>query len=284
MGQNGVFGFTQLQCESLGLVGYSDVIDEPALECGISDFIFHPEGSVKEQHEEWGVGSGGAGIVTAEKKCWIDADIYCANSFRGALLNLDDLGEVNGGNCSSNVEVDAYLHTEVIRNLSDSFNNECKFKEAIPSYHTVFGEFDALTSVEVILTNIEGDLGGIGDSVECIGGYGPWRDSAFRTLELAGLVNGKFVNCLVKSPVNTVYWVTDELVICLIVVGDDDLIEEIVSVGVDGCGSVGDSHVKSSDVAIDLINWGELDARKFVSKTRFQKAGSLVQEVSSLVT
>lgn len=86
-----------------------------------------------------------------------------------ASVDLDDLNEVNDWDSSSDVDVNANLDAHVIGNLSDSLDDEGKLEEAVPGNLSVFSELDALAGIKIVLSDLEGDLSGVGDGVEGVG-------------------------------------------------------------------------------------------------------------------
>lgn len=70
---------------------------------------------------------------------------------------------------------------------------------------------------------------------------------------------------MIESPINTINGVTNNLVVSLVVVADGNQVIEVVSVGIDGLGGVGDTNAEGSDVGVDCIDWSQHDSGELVS-------------------
>jgi hypothetical protein len=169
------------------------------------------------------------------------------------------LNNSNKVNCSNicNIEVNKDLDTQVIRDLSYSFDNKCKFEETVPSGPTIFTELNTLVRIEVILCKFELNLGSLLNAVVAVLGLRPRRNITFTINVHSCTIDIKFINSLIESIIDTVIWVTYKLVIFLITVGDCNFVVEVVTMSFNCSGGISDTNVQKSHISVDNINWGE---------------------------
>lgn len=158
------------------------------------------------------------------KWCW-DGNTNCTTRLTSTSFNLNDLGEIDCRDISSSYcSIDCDSETEIIRCLCDSFYDECKFEEAFPLGLIWVGESYTLSCVKLSLGHIELNLSSRRGRIEWIGWQRPRRDTAFRGLIFSRHINVKGVIILVDTPINTISWITDNLIICIVTVQNSDLI------------------------------------------------------------
>lgn len=78
------------------------------------------------------------------------------------------------------------------------------------------------------------------------------------------MVDAETVSSLVKSPIDTVGRITDELIILIVLILYGNHVSITVSGIVDGLNIVEDSHVEFSLIGGEIINWGKSDSRELV--------------------
>lgn len=123
--------------------------------------MHHPEGSVQIKCVLRILRYEGASVIVTEKKLGINGNSDGANTLsRWASINLDNSEEIDcrSVGLSIHVGVDLDLDAHVVRNLSNSLNDEGQFKEALPLNKCTGCELKTLAVIKICLSDQETNL------------------------------------------------------------------------------------------------------------------------------